>query len=379
MSESAVTAYAALYSTLDATLNSAQTYLDSQGPASPHPLTFGTELLPANGNRGTALLQPGTLASVDLYLNRLEELGVQGVTVEIGYPLLMPSFPQSAEYVSFFKQVATEVRSHDMKLDVESNVVFANTPFSTVTTSFAGLTLAQFAKNMLAMDQTVIDNLHPDSLDLCAEPDTDAELLGLPAFNNPQNFTQFVKTVAGGLKKGSTLVGAGGSTWESPAFDQSLVNVSSLDFICLHVYPLSASILQDIVASCSLARQHGKKLVMDEAWLYKVATGQLAGGVAGAQTVMRRDVYSFWQPLDEKFMQTITQLAEVEGIQYVSPFWSRNFFAYLPYSAQTAGSSYAQLTMAANTAAGVRIRGDQFSPVGTYYKSLIAAEVKKGY
>ena len=265
-----------------------------------------------------------------------------------------------------------------MKLDVETNVVFANTPFSTITTSFAGLTLAQFAKDMLAMDQTVIDNLHPDYLDLCAEPDTDAELLGLPALNNPQNFSQFVKTVAGGLKKGSTLVGAGGSTWESPAFDQALVNIASLDFICLHVYPLSPSILQDIVSSCALAMQHGKKLVMDEAWLYKVATGQLAGGVAGAEMVMRRDVYSFWQPLDEKFMQTITQLAEIEGIQYVSPFWSRNFFAYLPYDAQTASASYTQLTKAANTAAGVRIQDDAVQPCRHLLQELDRGRGKEG-
>lgn len=378
-SESAVAAYAALYSTLDAALNSAHTYLNSQPTVSPHALVFATELLQADGNRGSDLLKPGVLASVDLSLTRLKELGVQGVTVEIGYPLLLPSFPRSADYVSFFKQVAADVRSHGLKLDVETNVVFANTPFSTIKTSFAGLTLTQLANDMLAMDQTVIDNLHPDYLDVCAEPDTEASLLGLPALNDPQNFAQFAQAVAGGLKKGSTLVGAGGSTWESPAFDEALVTIAPLDFICLHVYPLSTTILDSIISSCAVGRQHGKKLVMEEAWLYKVGTGGMVVGIAANEGIFRRDVYSFWQPLDQKFLQTITQLAELEGVEYVSPFWSTYFFAYLPYDSQTASASYPQLVKMENAAVAARMKADQFSPTGRYYQGLITSEVAKGF
>lgn len=38
---------------------------------------------------------------------------------------------------------------------------------------------------------------------------------------------------------------------------------------------------------------------------------------------MRLDVYSFWQPPDQKFIQTITKLAELQGFESLSPFWSR--------------------------------------------------------
>ena len=95
--------YQGLYTSLEESLDSFSDYLSEHSDGSTNSTVFATEVLPANGNRGDALLQPSTMAGVDLYLDRLQELGVQGATVEISFPLLRPDFPRSAEYLRFFQ------------------------------------------------------------------------------------------------------------------------------------------------------------------------------------------------------------------------------------------------------------------------------------
>lgn len=85
--------YQQLYSFLEANLNNFDTYLDSRDTGANYQVIFGAELLPANSNRGTDLLAPQTMQAVILYLDRLQDLGVQGVTIPIGYPLYTPDFP----------------------------------------------------------------------------------------------------------------------------------------------------------------------------------------------------------------------------------------------------------------------------------------------
>jgi len=69
--------------------------------AANYPVVFAAELLPANDNRGTDLLKPQALQSTVMYLDRLQELGVQAVTLPIGYPLYTPNFPHYQDYVQF--------------------------------------------------------------------------------------------------------------------------------------------------------------------------------------------------------------------------------------------------------------------------------------
>ena len=125
------TEYSGIYTNLKAALGQFDSFLDKQGNPK-NPTIFGAELLPANCNRGEDLLKPGVISAVQLYLDRLQELGVQGVTIPVHYPIYTPQFPHFTEYVSFYKQVVQEIRNRGMKLDIESHVLFANTPFSTV-------------------------------------------------------------------------------------------------------------------------------------------------------------------------------------------------------------------------------------------------------
>jgi hypothetical protein len=223
--------YALLYSTLQGTLNNYSSYLSTIATQVSSPVVFGAELLTANGNRGTALLAPGVMQSVTLYLNRLQEMGIRGVTIEIGYPLYTPDFPNYQHYVQFYKQVAQEIRNRGMKLDVESSVIFANTQFSGITFSYAGISWNQFEAGRKQMIQAIIQDLKPDYLNMGAEPDTEYKLTGYPEFASPDQYAAYINYILNGLNRGQTLAGAGVGTWGNMQYAQTDAADTTLDFI----------------------------------------------------------------------------------------------------------------------------------------------------
>jgi hypothetical protein len=136
--------------------------------------TFAAELIVADDNRGTALLDPQTLAATARYLDRLQSLGIKGVKSAIQYPLLTPTFPRYAEYLSFYRSVSRLIRERGMTWTIQASVLLANTPFSEFTYDFSGLTFEQFETQDWAMVQTIISELKPDYLSIIAEPETAA-------------------------------------------------------------------------------------------------------------------------------------------------------------------------------------------------------------
>lgn len=368
--------YQELYNAYDAGLNKLDSYLSGQLQGRNHPVTFAAELLAANGNRGAELLEPGEFAGAIKYLNRLDELGVGGVTVAIGYPLFTPSFPRYQEYVSFYRRIAGEVRKRGMKLDVEALVLFANTPFSPIKWDFTGLTLERYKAEALQMDQAIIKEVAPDYLDIGAEPDTAARLLGMPELGTPTVFADYARYISSGLVKGSTLVGAGGSTWGPLTFDQELVGIPSIDFIAIHIYPLSTEFITNALQAADLARAHGKRVILDEAWLYKSAPGDSTSDIAGNTTVFGRDVFSFWAPLDREFLKSMAELANLKQVDYVSAFWANYFFSYILYDDRTKDLPYRALIEVANRAAAMNIDAGVFSPTGEYYRDLIHENIQ---
>jgi hypothetical protein len=363
--------FTGLYSNLKTALDGFNTVLDSRSSTLVHPVTFGAELLAANGNRGEELLKPGVIDSVKLTLDRFQEMGIQGVTFPIGYPLYIEEDPNHAGYVNFFKQVVQEIRKRGMKLDIESAVVFANTPFSPITTSFAGLTFDQFKAGKAKMVANIINDLHPDYLDLGCEPDTMAQLTGLKEFNDPAKYIDYVNYVFANVNRGSTKMIAGIGTWDDISYVRDLLAQTGIDCVAIHIYPVIGDGLMKAISVISLAFQYNKRAVLDECWLYKTDTSA-TGGVAAAPDIYRLDSYSFFTPLDEEFFSEIVRLARAGGIEYISPFWSTFFFGNVDYSAANANLSYVQTAALANAAASLAMRTNKLTPLGDYYKQLIA-------
>jgi hypothetical protein len=361
-------AYQQLYSTLKSSLDdfNATLAIMGQGRASP---IFGAELLPANSNRGDALLAPNTMQAVSLYLDRLKELGVGGVTFPVGFPLYTPSFPNYQAYVQFYKQVVQEVRNRGMVVEIESSVLFANSAFSPITFDYSKLTFQQFELQRKEMIAALIQDLQPDYLDLGAEPDTQYKLTGFKEFSSPESYTAYVNYILDGLNRGNTKLGAGSGTWVSDAYVQSLAANTNLDFIALHVYPIVGPTLQRLLTFSDIAKQHAKLVILDEAWLYKVGTLQTQS-IASNVDVFRNDAFSFWAPLDQEFLAAMVTAAKLEGIDYISPFWTMQFFGYVDYTSDTANLSYQDLAAMLGKVASQNTLNNQFSATGTFYGQL---------
>jgi len=363
-----------LYSYLNTVLDDTKTYVDAHQPGNPTPITFGAELLTANGNRGQALLDPQNLQGTFLNLDRLQQLGVQGVTIAVKFPLYTPSDPHFQDYRNYYMQVANEIHQRGMKLDGEATVLFAGTPFTNEGVSFAGLTLAQFEQQDRQMVQDIIADLSPDYLMLIDEPSTEAALTGIKALNDAATELQFVNGLLDGLDRGTTLVGAGAGSWESPDFVAMLAAGTSLDYIGIHIYPLSGTTIRNALTMAADAHQNGKRVLIEEAWLYKAGPQEQASNVAANTTIFQRDGYSFFAPLDQEFLHDLARLAHMMGAEYISPFWSDFFFGYVDCTDATAALPYGQLTAMENQLQYANMQAGTFSDTGLYYGSLICAE-----
>jgi hypothetical protein len=195
--------YQPLYTQLRVDMDSYNSSLDARSSTYPRP-AYGAELLPANGNRGEDLLKPENRAGTVAYLDRLEEMGVQGVTIAMPYPMYMPGSARHDEYADYCKYVFDEIRKRGMIAEVETGVIFAGTAFSPSDVDFGKLTFEQYRADKKRMAQAIIDDLHPDYLDPGAEPDTEYKLTGWNEFNSPASYAGYVSDVLDGLVKGGS-------------------------------------------------------------------------------------------------------------------------------------------------------------------------------
>ncbi len=359
--------FQSLYNELDAALTAFDKSFDALG--APYPVTFAAELLPANGNRGTELFNPTNLQATRLWLDRLQAIGVQGVTIAIKYPMLTPDFPNSAKYLEYFQNVANEVRQRGMKMDVEVGVIFPP-PFSALNVNYKAMTFEQFKVTNKQMVATIINEIKPDYLNLGAEPDTEARITGWGEFNTPQVYTDLINYTLKDLNRGNTKIGAGIGTWGNLDFVKSYAANTSLDFIAIHIYPVTGKALPTAVAAVDLAHQSGKRVILDEAWLYKTSANDPPVSIAANADIFRRDAYSFWAPLDQKFFALIAKLARAKNIEYVSVFWAQYFYAYLDYDPKYQSLPYTEVMAQLNTLAAPNLLAGKLSSTGEFYKRL---------
>jgi len=363
--------YLNLYNQLNGALNAVEGAYPSQAGAVP---TFAAELSYANGNIGEGLLRPEVLALVRTQLDGLYRMGVRGVVVAIKFPMLEPNFPRSSEYLQFFKQVAAEVRQRSMKLLVESGALFSGTVFSPLAVDWSQYpSAAAFRDAEIHQLQTIGREIHPDYLQIANEPTTTAMLTKYT--DTPADYADFiaraVKTIA---PQPGMLLGAGAGTWENQAYVTGLNSIAGLDFIDLHVYPVGSGggMLRLAADLSEKARSAGKRVVISEAWLYKSDTSS-AYQANDFTTIIGRDVFSFWEPLDEKFIKDLTAIVRQSGIEFLSFFWVREFFAYLDYE-QYHSTPLDQINPVINSISVANSNNNILSPLGQFYQNLISQQ-----
>lgn len=365
--------YKQQYDHLSQVLDAADARFGDLARGRKHPVIFSAELIPANSNVGAALLEPRTLEVTRLYLDRLVAMGVQGVRVTIAYPLLTPGFANSAGYLKFYKEVAQMARDRHLTFAVHASVIFANTPFTTLPVSYAGLTFDQFKGTYREHAATILRELHPDYLIIMGEPDTQAHLTGFKELNDPARLVEFIQYVLQGLDRGATKIAAGTGSWSPLTFDERIARATSVDAIGIHIYPVGEETLTRAYEAAQIAKRNGKRAIVDEMWLYKTMQPNGGSNVAATAQVFRLDGYSLWAPLDQKFIHMVANLAQATDIEFISSFWSNHFFAYLDYAPDLERATYAEFRQAVNAATFRSLQSGVLSPTGLFYRDLIAS------
>lgn len=363
--------FTSLSAELSETLDQFDRYLDAL-PSRRTGVIFGGEVLPANTHRGEDLLSEASYDGCVLYIDRLRALGVGGVSVMMAYPVLNDGFPRSAEYWAFYRRLAGDVKARGLRLHVKVGPIFNSRNFSNVRVDYTNLTVDDYLRDRARIAQRVAQEIRPDYLSIGNEPSSEGEILNLDI--TPDRFVRYVNETLAGMNRSVTLVGAGAGTWDSTEYVERFARDTSLDYIDLHVYPLLSlrgDYLRRAAEMADIAAAGGKRVIIGEAWLYKAGRLELTLAPTNP-AIFARDVYSFWAPLDIKFLQDMGKLASLKRIEYVSPFWTKYLFAYLPFDDRTSAATVAQLSSMSDQEVVRQLTAGGYSVTGEAYREVIS-------
>ena len=328
----------------------------------------------ADGNvMHPGILQTNALTTAETMIRDMRAMGENGVTVQVSFPLLLQSWPDSAEYVSFYEQVAQAVHQEGMTLIVEENPLFPNISSQSVSGFYAGLTLQTFAADYQQQAQTIIDDLHPAYLSFLNEPDTYTANLHNHAIRltNAATGVAFVNLVLSGLRRDGTQMCAGSGTWQDGSYDQALLDQTAIDCIDMHMYPVAQVDVGNMQSQVAEAAAAHKPVVMSECWLYKQSTdGRVVDTATSAPDEQKDGTFSFWEPLDTAFLTAMVSYARANHFAVVSPFSTENFFAYQDWTPALEADTPTQARAAFYRLVAAALPADSLSPVGEAFSKL---------
>ena len=369
--------YQSQYSSVQSLLNQFNSSLGPT-PSTPNSFTYATELLQANGNQGPALFNPNNLNGVQTNLNALKAMGVKGVTIAVGYPLLDPSFPNSTQYLQYFTTVVSICHQDAFKVDIEAQVLFANTPYSPLTFDWSNLSYSQYVINHIAQDNLICSQIKPDILEIGVEADTEANLTGYSQLDMPSGWSSYINQLLDGINKNGVKLAAGAGDWlNNPTqWVQGFVNNPNLDYISTHSYPLVSPFMNNLISLGQFAKDNSKRLVLDEEWDTKILkpVNEGGGGGYGGPVATQQDAFSYWIPIDIEYQQLMAKFCQIYPCEYLSPFdGDYYFFAYLTWTPQLDTQTFFQLHDILNPIISQDKTNFTISPTGAAYAALALA------
>ena len=325
--------YQALYHELDSRLTAFEIRLPARSGGKP-PIRAAT-LLGADCQRGEAMLTESQREATLREMDALKLLGAQAIVLQVCYPLLTAGFRDPQPFVDYYANLANAVRSRGMKLLVEHNCLLPASSGTDPRPYYKRLAKRRFERERFQELKTILLALQPDYLTLVSEPRLYDAGLTLGVNDWKRYVEDSAQTPAQQLGSFPTLLGAGAGLWNDFDYVQAFAGIKNLSYVDLHLYPLAIgdqNLLDRLLAWPDRIRavDPNKRILMSELWLYKAGTGENIKPVADP-SVIARDVYSFWSPLDEKLLRVVAAAAREKRIELVAPFWSRYFFAYLSY------------------------------------------------
>jgi chitodextrinase len=389
------TTFQDLYTSLNGYLSAFNTTLGSVWNGSKYPVLFGAHLAAANGNNGPTLINSTTY---QLQLQALQAMGVKAVLVRVGFPILyqpfytylstVPGYQTLTydQFASYYQQVAQAVRAAGLKLLVEDDVLLANdvqAVWGPVTGPYyATLNWTQFQAARAQCALAVAQIMQPDYLVVLEEPETEAYQTGQSQVNTASGATSLVSAILTSVGQSGVpglKVGAGVSDYQ-PSFQQFIQNFVTLplDFIDMHIYPVNnlgppsnTDFLANALTIASMAKAAGKPITITEAWMWKMRNSEW--GVMSADDIRARGAFSFWEPLDAYFLQTLENLANYEQMPFMSPSTDDYPWAYLTYDSSTQNLTDAEIFSQQGTMTSQANRNATYTSTAiSYYHSLVS-------
>ncbi|MFO7706914.1 MAG: hypothetical protein R6V84_01990 [Desulfobacterales bacterium] len=361
--------YRALYRELESDLSLPNPFLKNVRVREAGAPLFGVELPATAWHRGGRLpddAQPGSPAPM---LDRLRTLGAKFVCLHLLHPVLTREFTQNESYLAFYRNIAGEIRRRGFKLVVALGVMPRESELSVLAAGTAELNRARFNSGLRQMAETILAELRPDYLTVLSEPDTVAQDTGLPF--SPAEFAATVRHIVRGLDAGSTKLGAGTGTWAASDYLEEMGAIPELHYLDLRLHPVRYGFASDRISrAADIARSRGKKLSIGAAWLQKESSREF-GRIARAD-VLAREAFSFWQPLDRRFVETVVGIARSLGAEFCSFSRTEYLFATLEYSEEADRLTPAQRMQRVEIQAMVRIPAGTLTPAGRRLRDLIA-------
>lgn len=292
-------------------------------------------LLSANCHRGEILLEPGTREATLRELDALKNAGAEGIVLQICYPLLTSAYRDPQPFLDYYINLANEVRARSMKLLVEHGTLQPAYASVDVRPYYAKLGKARFLRERFLELKNILVALQPDYVTLVSDPGTQSAGLKLTVKDWRGYVTRSLDTLSQQLGSFSTLLGAGCGLWESVEYVDAFARIPKLHYVDLHLFPLVSASGKDYERMLTWPDRireadPSKLIVMSETWLYKSAAGDKFSGTLDPN-LAARDAFSFWAPLDQKFLRVVGRAARVKSFELMAPYWSRYFFAYLDY------------------------------------------------
>ena len=314
----------------------------------------------ANGHLGEHLLGPGTWDALLKQLDRLASMGMSVIRLELTYPLLTPEFHEHLtsvnpeydkihrDYLQLYKDTVAEIRARGFVVAIEhSNMipsVAATDPSSyyDFIKSLGGAEArARYRQERADEYKLMALELDPDYLTAVSEITTEAQAFG-PIDGgdlfSPIEWQDYVEFAVNELPLHGIKLGAGAGVWESEEYVQMFASMPELDYIDLHFFPASntlESYFDRFLQRVDLVRQldPSKGITIGESWLYKVTGNELIMDPPDLSEGFSRDCYSYYEPLDQKFIELFSFASRLKRIDLFTPIWTGYFFAYMDYEA----------------------------------------------
>ncbi len=412
------------------------------------PTLFGGQLNPGESSVGPGLLTTNNEAAVYQWLTMQKSLGSDEVTVHVDFPMLDPNFYWSASQTqaqqaagqaqllqvqNYYKNLAVWVRTFGLKLVVQTQNLFPNA--STLTSAPVALwggangiaTMKNFYNGMYqantgspnyaaySIDRGtqaawIAANMTPDYLSVIYEPDSEAANAGMPTLGTvPGSLANLQGILASyyAANPPATRVGAGVGVWifyydavanisyTALSFDQAYAstpgttdgaNPLGLNFIDMHIYDVTNSGNNNFLPMAwnvaQWVKQTGMSLGMSEMWLAKASAADVTSG-NGLPTY--RNTYSFWAPLDSRFLADMYTLTAYWGFLFDTASYPQFMSAYVAYAnvppnnivtwdTQTPPNA-AAINAASASATTAALNGAQYTATGlNYYQTLVASD-----